>query len=250
MLQSQIAAGAASILITLAMVFPAHSETACWQPYEVEAARVRDLQTLMLMGALKCGNAGSAVEAGYNNFVAKNRNTIINNNNILKAHFMRDGGISGGQEAYDKFVTGLANSHSARAQSGSFCEVSNTLMTLAQDASESELATLARNFADQPEGVGETCRAEDVVPANQVVTAAVAPAVPAVAPAVQPPATPQSAAAALEAAAVAMQAAATALKEQQAAMPAAPTPVNAPESELTPEVVQPAPVVPPSEPLQ
>src|SRR3546814_9225744 len=61
---------------------------------------------------------------------------------------MRESGIDGGQSAYDRFTTGLANSHSARAQSVNFCDMAGTLMTLAAGSTDEELSTLARSFSE------------------------------------------------------------------------------------------------------
>src|SRR3546814_3206373 len=62
MFKSRMAAGAATFVLTLVTGLSAHAEPACWHPYEVEAAQVRDLQTLLMMGTLKCGSAGSRSE--------------------------------------------------------------------------------------------------------------------------------------------------------------------------------------------
>src|SRR3546814_20576588 len=78
---------------------------------------------------------------------------------------MRESGIDGGQSAYDRFTTGLANSHSARAQSVNFCDMAGTLMTLAAGSTDDELSTLARSFSETPLGVGESCPVNMAAPA-------------------------------------------------------------------------------------
>src|SRR3546814_764023 len=78
---------------------------------------------------------------------------------------MRESGIDGGQSAYDRFTTGLANSHSARAQSVNFCDMAGTLMTLAAGSTDEELSTLARSFSETPLGVGESCPVTMAAPA-------------------------------------------------------------------------------------
>ncbi|WP_240334212.1 hypothetical protein [Sphingobium estronivorans] len=107
--------------------------------------------------------------------------------------------------------------------------MADTLLSLATNANESEIAVLARNFAEKPAGVGDVCEIAVAAPAAAPAMAketAVASDPLAVAAATEPaPAaqqvTPQSAAAALEAAAAALQTAAASLKTQPA------TPVNA-----------------------
>src|SRR3546814_17888627 len=112
-----------------------------------------------MMGTLKCGSAGSPLEAQYNNFINIHRGALTSHNNVLKARFMRENGIVGGQEAYDSFTTGLANSHSARAQTANFCDVADTLVKLAEASADGDLVALAINFSDRPAGVGATCEA-------------------------------------------------------------------------------------------
>src|SRR3546814_17491454 len=86
----------------------------------------------------KCGSAGSPLEAQYNNFINNHRGALTSHNNVLKARFMRENGIVGGQEAYDSFTTGLANSNSARAQTANFCDVADPLGKLEEAWADGE----------------------------------------------------------------------------------------------------------------
>src|SRR3546814_9654422 len=123
---------------------------------------------MLMMSALKCGSAGGTLESQYNAFVNKKRPLLTGHNNVLKARFMRESGIDGGQSAYDRFTTGLANSNSARAQSVNFCDMAGTLITLAAGSTDEELSTLARIFSETPLGVGESCPVNMAAPAMPV----------------------------------------------------------------------------------
>src|SRR3546814_18481621 len=115
---------------------------------------------MLMMSALKCGSAGGTLESQYNAFVNKKRPLLTGHNNVLKARFMRDSGIDGGQSAYDRFTTGLANSHSARDQSVTFFDMPGSLRTLAAGSTVYKLSTLARSVSQtRPEesGVREEC---------------------------------------------------------------------------------------------
>src|SRR3546814_20958330 len=112
---------------------------------------------MLMMSALKCGSAGGTLESQYNAFVNKKRPLLTGHNNVLKARFMRESGIDGGQSAYDRFTTGLANSHSARAQSVHLCDMAGSLVTLAAGSPDQELSTRARSFSETPLGVGDSC---------------------------------------------------------------------------------------------
>lgn len=153
---------------------------------------------------------------------------IANYDNVLKMRYMRELGIDNGHKAYQDFSTKLANSHAALRQSPGSCDMADALLTLAINASDAELPTLARSFSERPVGVGDECAmvapvvtAEVVkaVPDGQPLTVAVAAASPAQA---APPAASASPAAALEAAAIALQSAAASLKAQSAPDPVKP----------------------------
>jgi len=224
----RMAAGAASCFVALFLGGAASAgEAQCWQPYEVEAARVRDLQIMLMLGSLKCRSTNSEITAKYDKFNER-MESADKYNSALKLHFMQENGISDGQRAYDDFITRLANSHNDGVQSAGFCQMADTLLTLATNAGENELPMLARNFSEKPAGVGDVCELKTAAAAPAVVaTDAVKAAAPVSDPvtatatvaetAAPPPVTPQSAAAALEAAAVALQSAAASIKTQSGA---------------------------------
>ncbi|WP_037452280.1 hypothetical protein [Sphingobium chlorophenolicum] len=185
---------------------------------------------MLMLGSLKCRSTNSEITAKYDKFYEK-MGSADKYNNALKLRFMRENGIADGQRAYDDFITRLANSHSDGLQTAGFCQMADTLLSLATDAGENELPMLARNFSEKPAGVGDVCElttaaaaAPASVPADAVKAAPVSdPVTPtaAVAETAAPQVTPQSAAAALEAAAVALQSAAASLKTQPSAANAA-----------------------------
>ena len=237
----------------------------CWQPYEIEAAKVRDLHVMLMLGALRCKGVNKEIEAKYSAFVDKKIGLLSSYNNVLKTRFMRVNGIADGQRAYEQFNTKLGNSHSGLAQAGSYCQMTETLLTLATEAQDRELPQLATNFSESALGIDAVCEAQPVVTAAapaagtaQVASASVAApeagtgraaqvdapheAITAagvtVAKTGEPAEQSGSAAAALEAAAVALQNAAASLKAQAAAPEAAADKsVAAPEAK--PAVLQP-----------
>lgn len=230
----------------------AQAQEACWANSELQAARVHDLQTMLMIGSLQCSetSADPAVSS-YNEFVRRTRDQLRDYNNVLKARFMRLHGVREGQRAYDTFNTGMANDHSSRARSKNFCATVVSLSQTATAASQDDLEAMAQNISDRPYGVGDVCTetaeaatpvaaAAAVTPAAETEVAAVAP--PAVSAAPVSDTTPaatatggmsaqqHSAAEALKAAALAVQAAAAALQTSGgAAAPAAqPVAANAP----------------------
>lgn len=255
----RMAAGAACCIVALSSVQAAASEPGqCWQSYEVEAAKVRDLHIMLMLGALRCKAVNKDITGKYEAFTVKKSGLLSSYNNVLKTRFMRVNGITEGERAYEAFNTRLGNSHSGLVQAKSYCEMTDTLLTLATGAQDRELPQLAMNFSASELGIDKMCEAVaapvvseaapamvEATPAATVVAETAAPheaitateAAPAAAAAASAKAEePVSAAAALEAAAVALQNAAASLKAAPAAQDTD-KPAAAPE--VKPAVLQP-----------
>lgn len=215
----RMAAGAACCFVALFSGQAAASDHAqCWRSYEMEAAKVRDLHIMLMVGALKCKSTNSEIADKYTAFLENKNGQLANYNTILKARFMRVNGITDGHRAFEQFNTRLGNSHSGSFQTASYCQMTDTLLTLAIDARNQELPLLARNFSEDRLGV-EECEAAPAPVVADAVAPAEAAAPVTVAKTEEAAPSPPSAAAALEAAAVALQTAAASLKAQ----PTAPT---------------------------
>jgi hypothetical protein len=100
--------GAAAALM-LCVSMPAHAVMGCWNPTQVAAAKVRDLQSRLMVATLRCQSAGADVTQAYNRFVRANRETIQGANQVLLAQFRTGFGASQGETQYDHFATALAN---------------------------------------------------------------------------------------------------------------------------------------------
>src|SRR5690606_30503941 len=100
--------GSAVALLSLSLATPAAAQN-CWNGAAVKAAKVRDLQTLLMVGALQCRSTEYDVLGHYNRFVKAHRATITAHNDVLKTHFVR----AGKARDYDRFTTAMANGHSA-----------------------------------------------------------------------------------------------------------------------------------------
>jgi hypothetical protein len=249
-----IAMKAACAAATLALASQAAAGPACWTPREVESARVRDLQTIMMVGALRCSAAGYNTAFGYDRFVVRHRAELARHNDVLKAHFYNAGGRQAGNRDYDAFTTALANAHSSGSDDmRGYCDRVDWLVRTAASTPSDELVLFAEEISERPHGVGETCPAGDdrrgplaaaplppalppveaVTPPVQVAAAPAEPAAPEptvqTAAAVEPVATPvqdavvpapADTAEALKAATAALKAATAALEAAMAARPA------------------------------
>ena len=112
---------AATGLAAAALLIAAPAEAAgCWTPEGAAAAKLRDLQSRLMVATLRCRAIGADIEASYSNFVRSNRETIQAANAILKAQFAT--GDKVGERAYDSFATALANQYGGDATNPEICQ--------------------------------------------------------------------------------------------------------------------------------
>lgn len=112
---------------TAGAMFVAPAQAACWNAEEASAATVRELQSMLMVAALRCQVSGHAMMAEYNQFVVANRGAIGAMNDKLKAHFIRTMGPVAGQRGYDSFTTSMANGYGAAASGGEVCGAASSL---------------------------------------------------------------------------------------------------------------------------
>jgi hypothetical protein len=125
---------------------------ACWEPEEYEAARMRDLQTVLMVSALKCGRADPEMPPAYNKWVGRAKARLLAGEQKLLAHFVREGD----QSKYDKFTTALANRYSDYAEDPRFCARAKKLLD-ADEKNNGVLEEIALLINSKPNGVEEVC---------------------------------------------------------------------------------------------
>ena len=117
--QRRSALFAAAALACCAVV-PAQATTACWNETELAAAKVRDLQSRLMVAALRCQAMGVDITPAYNRFVVANREVIQGANRVIMAQF-RTGFGAAGERHYDAFATALANAYGDDATDSTIC---------------------------------------------------------------------------------------------------------------------------------
>lgn len=98
----------------------ANAQAGCWNQTQVAAAKVRDLQSRLMVATLRCSAMGVNVTPAYNRFLAANRETIRGANTVLMNQFQAVNGRQA-QVHYDRFTTALANIYGDDATSRSVC---------------------------------------------------------------------------------------------------------------------------------
>jgi hypothetical protein len=184
--------GLAAVAVLAMLAAPARA--ACWEPEEYEAARMRDLQTVLMVSALKCGRADPSMPAAYNRWVGRAKEQLIEGEKKLLAHFVREGD----KAKYDKFTTALANRYSDYADDSRFCARAKALLE-ADEKQNGVLADVALLINSKPNGVEEVCPIKKP-PASQIIVSPFDP-LPVQGPATAPAAGPVAAATEVAAAA-------------------------------------------------
>lgn len=128
----------------------AHAAGSCWHPHEAKAAQLRDLQIKLMVGTLQCRTKNSYAVSLYNTFITKQRGILDANAQVLKTRFLREEGAKGGQAAYDRYATALANANSADSGSSDYCSNMDTLVRMATAASQPDLLVLAQTMSAAP----------------------------------------------------------------------------------------------------
>ena len=127
-------------LVATGAAVPAKAQGHCWAEREVAAAQVREMQTMLMVAALRCRAAHIDISADYNGFITTQKDAIEHANLVIKQHFA----ASGGEQAdYDHFATSLANGFGDDQTNESSCAEASALAHDAAAAAPAAVEALA-----------------------------------------------------------------------------------------------------------
>jgi len=149
------AAAAAMLCVSM----PAHAVMGCWNPTQVAAAKVRDLQSRLMVATLRCQAMGADVSGAYNHFVRANREALQGANAVLLAQFRTGFGHSQGDTQYDRFATALANIYGADATNEAVCADTGALAeeAAAANGDTAQLVAIEDRFGFSSDLPGGQC---------------------------------------------------------------------------------------------
>ena len=121
---------------------------ACWTQNEVAAAKVRDLDTMLMVSGLRCRFKSTALLDTYNAMVVRHRRPLSEANARLQGHFAT---VIGGATALDRYITRVANRYGADAESLT-CESLHSIAVaaMAEEPTLDALIALAERAAVVP----------------------------------------------------------------------------------------------------
>jgi hypothetical protein len=158
---------ASLVLATMGATVPA--QAGCWTARDASAAQVREMQTMLMVAALRCRAAHIDISADYDGFVIAQKDAIAAANLIIKQHFAGQGG---NQADYDRFATSLANGFGDDSTTEATCAEAATLAHDGSAAAPAQLQQVADTRVFPASLPGGVCDA----PATPVVLAAATPA--------------------------------------------------------------------------
>ncbi|HEX8365805.1 MAG TPA: hypothetical protein VF603_11045 [Allosphingosinicella sp.] len=130
----------------------------CWNETQVAAAQVRNLQSRLMVDALRCRAFGIDILGAYNEFVRTNRATIQAANLVIMAQFAHGFG-RGAQTEYDRFTTALANAYGADRTTGETCAEAASVAAeaVAAGGDIERLVEIEQRFGPAPTLPGGQC---------------------------------------------------------------------------------------------
>ncbi len=150
--------GLTGLAVVVAML-ATPAQAGCWSKEAVAAAKIREFETMLMVSALRCRNGGRDFLARYNQFVREGRPVLTQVNETLRTQFTADLGTGRGLNAYDGFVTSIANRYGAGIADlncGDLSDITNA--AVAGSGSAVQLERLA-DAADIHPPVGRQCSA-------------------------------------------------------------------------------------------
>lgn len=139
------------IALAAAAIVAAPAQAACWKADHVAAAKVRDLDTMLMVSALRCRGNGGTMLSRYNKFVVRSRSALVQVNDALRAHFTESVGRVRAVNAYDGYVTKVANRYGAGVNGLSCNDLSAiTDAAISERPTFAALAALAERAGVEP----------------------------------------------------------------------------------------------------
>ncbi|MBL0925140.1 MAG: S-adenosyl-L-homocysteine hydrolase [Sphingomonadaceae bacterium] len=98
-------------LVAVAASMSIQPVQACWTNAAQDAAKIKHLNTMLMVTALRCRNTSDNFLPQYNRFVAKHNGLIGSQNAALRNHLAQTYGARGAEGALDRMSIGYANSY-------------------------------------------------------------------------------------------------------------------------------------------
>lgn len=148
-----------AVLAAAIMAISAQPAHACWSSASQDAAKIKHLNTMLMVTALRCRNTADNFLPEYNRFVIKHNALIGSQNAILKAHLTQTVGAGGALNALDRMSIGYANSYGNGHRTMSCSDLKYLASDLSvQPHGAATMAALADNIVIGLSWSGQACK--------------------------------------------------------------------------------------------
>jgi hypothetical protein len=149
--------GGLAISAAVSLIFAAPAQ-ACWSNAEEDAAKIANLNQMMMVSALRCRFGKENFLSDYNRFVKNNNALLGDQNAVIKDRFARVNGAAAAEREMDRYSIGQANRYGGGVEGLDCGQLQDIAHRLASDRfSVSNLATFADENAEQPKLPGGRC---------------------------------------------------------------------------------------------
>ena len=152
-----IAAAAALAASSLVATAPAQA-AACWGPQAVNAAKLRNLDIMLMVTALRCRMGSDNFQPDYYKFSAAHQAELNRANGVIRAQFA-GAGPAAANRALDKMSVRIANSYGTGHPELGCRELRETTRDLAATKTPGTLLAAADTLVGAPEIPAASCPA-------------------------------------------------------------------------------------------
>jgi len=133
--KSLFTAAASGALLVMAST-PALAAPSCWSAELVQAAKLRQLDVMLMVGSLRCRTGGQDYRAAYDRFLLRHRPMLGKVNQAILAEMRGKLGAIGALDALDQASVRMANQYGEQAAygCGDLAEVTTALADSADEA--------------------------------------------------------------------------------------------------------------------
>ena len=145
-------------LVATAVIATAQPAQACWTSAGQDAVKIKHLNTMLMVTALRCRGGADNFLMHYNRFVTNNNSLIGSQNVLIKLHLSQSVGARGAENALDRMSIGFANSYGtghSRMSCGELKQLASDLSL--QRHGVATLAAVADQVLDNTSVPGGTC---------------------------------------------------------------------------------------------
>jgi hypothetical protein len=142
----------------LGLALVAAPAQACWTNAEQDAARIANLNQMLMVSALRCRFGEDNFLSDYNRFIRQNNDLLAGQHHIIKARYARTMGQKSAFAELDRFMIGLANHYGGGNGNPDCAKLEKLSGELARGKQDAKLlARIADEVVGVPRQAAQSC---------------------------------------------------------------------------------------------